>query len=170
MDTDNNENSSSRRNHSRRSHGHRPGDSSSHRHGSNERSRSSSERSQRRDGRESSESRMVRYKDGERRSKDSGPQRSRYYDKSQRHGGYSEGHEHINNNLVWAIIVTLLCCVPTGLVAIYYSSKVDSLSIMGQRQLAREYARKSQIWCWVSFIGCIISIFLGFVLGIVGSI
>ena len=36
-----------------------------------------------------------------------------------------------DNNLVWAILSTILCCLPLGIVAIVYASKVDGLYNQG---------------------------------------
>ena len=32
---------------------------------------------------------------------------------------------HVPNNLVWAILATLFCCLPGGIVAIVYAARVD---------------------------------------------
>ena len=37
-----------------------------------------------------------------------------------------------DNYLVWAILTTILCCLPFGIVSIVYSSKVDKLYFNGQ--------------------------------------
>ena len=57
-------------------------------------------------------------------------------------------------NLVWAIITTLLCCLPTGIVAIIYSLKVTNKYREGDIEGAK---RASEIGAW----WCIITIILG---------
>ena len=50
----------------------------------------------------------------------------------------------IANHLVWAILVTLFCCLPLGIVAIVYAAKVDSLAAAGQYAQAQEAADKAK--------------------------
>ena len=59
-------------------------------------------------------------------------------------------------NLVWAIISTLLCCLPTGIVAIIYSLKVTNKYREGDIEGAK---RASEIGAW----WCIASIILGII-------
>ena len=57
-------------------------------------------------------------------------------------------------NLVWAIITTLLCCLPAGIVAIIYALKVTNKYREGDIEGAK---RASEIGAW----WCIASIILG---------
>ena len=57
-------------------------------------------------------------------------------------------------NLVWAIISTLLCCLPAGIVAIIYALKVTNKYREGDIEGAK---RASEIGAW----WCIASIILG---------
>ena len=57
----------------------------------------------------------------------------------------------VNNNLVWAILATLFCCLPTGIVAIVYAAQVDGRVSGGDIVGARESARHAATWSWVSF-------------------
>ena len=60
-----------------------------------------------------------------------------------------------DNNLVWAILSTILCCLPLGIVAIVYASKVDGLYNQGDYAGAQEAADNAKKWAmW----GAIISI------------
>lgn len=53
-------------------------------------------------------------------------------------------------HLVDAIIVTVCCCVPFGIVAIVYAAMAKS-SINGAHwDLAREYAGKARMWTWIA--------------------
>lgn len=65
-----------------------------------------------------------------------------------------------DNNLVWAILTTVFCCLPFGIVAIVYSSKVNSLYATGQYDMAvdaSEKAKKWSIWSAISAIAvCVI--------------
>ncbi|MCQ2093908.1 MAG: CD225/dispanin family protein [Bacteroidaceae bacterium] len=51
-----------------------------------------------------------------------------------------------DNNLVWAILCTVLCCVPFGIVSIISATKVDSLWACGQYQEAINEAEKAKKW------------------------
>lgn len=53
--------------------------------------------------------------------------------------------------LAFSIITTLLCCLPTGIVGIVYSSQVDSKLRNGDMNGAMDSSKKAKIWCWVSF-------------------
>ena len=65
-----------------------------------------------------------------------------------------------NNYLVWAILGTIFCCLPFGIVSIVYASKVDGLWLAGNYFAANEAARKAKTWFWVSFgIGLVVKIF-----------
>ncbi len=53
------------------------------------------------------------------------------------------------NNLVWAILSTLLCCLPLGIVSIVYAAQVNGKWSAGDYQGAQESsdkARKFAIW------------------------
>lgn len=55
-----------------------------------------------------------------------------------------------NNNLVWAILATLFCCLPTGIAAIVYAAQVDGKWASGDHQGARVSSDKAKFWSWVS--------------------
>ncbi|MEZ5184276.1 MAG: CD225/dispanin family protein [Candidatus Nanopelagicales bacterium] len=59
-----------------------------------------------------------------------------------------------NNNLVWAILTTLFCCLPFGIAAIVYASKVDSLYAAGQYAQAQQAADSAKKWSiWAAVVG-----------------
>jgi hypothetical protein len=63
----------------------------------------------------------------------------------------------VPNYLVWAIVVTLLCFLPTGIVAIVYASQVGSKLAAGDIAGAREASNKAKMWTIISaVIGVII--------------
>jgi hypothetical protein len=45
-----------------------------------------------------------------------------------------------DNNMVWGILTTILCCLPLGIVSIVYASKVDSYYAAGQYTAAQASA------------------------------
>lgn len=55
-----------------------------------------------------------------------------------------------NNNLVLAIVSTLLCCLPAGVVSIVYATQVDSKWNAGDRAGAELAAKNSRTWSYVS--------------------
>jgi len=72
-----------------------------------------------------------------------------------------------DNNLVWAILTTILCCLPFGIVSIVYAAKVDGLWTSGQHAEARAAANSAKTWAiaaavcglvgsliYICFIGC----------------
>lgn len=91
-------------------------------------------------------------------------------------GGYQQGgYQQVNanqappfakpgTNLVWAILTTILCCLPFGIVSIVFASRVDGLWYSGRYQEAKDSSRKAGIWAIVSasvaLLGFIIYIIL----------
>lgn len=54
--------------------------------------------------------------------------------------------------LVWAILATLCCCLPTGVVALIYASKVSPLYQQGDIKGARDASEKAGWWVIISFV------------------
>ncbi len=70
--------------------------------------------------------------------------------------------------LVWAILVTLFCFLPTGIVAIVYASQVSSKLQAGDIAGAREASNKAKMWTIISAVaGVVLAIAL--VAGSVGT-
>lgn len=61
-----------------------------------------------------------------------------------------------DNYLVWAILSTILCCLPLGVVSIIYSCKVNSLWEGRQEQEAYEAARKAKNWAIASAVSGVV--------------
>lgn len=55
-------------------------------------------------------------------------------------------------NLVWAIISTVLCCLPTGIVAIIYATKVTNKYRMGDIEGAKRDSETGAWWCIASIV------------------
>ena len=65
---------------------------------------------------------------------------------------YAQGAaSNIPNYLVQSILVTLCCCLPFGIPAIVYASKVEGLERMGDIAGAQEASAKAKMWCWIGF-------------------
>lgn len=74
-----------------------------------------------------------------------------------------------DNFLVWAILTTIACCLPLGIVAIVYANKVDSLWFAGQKNASIDAAQKARMWTFISLgFGCI-SYFFAFVIGLLSA-
>lgn len=54
--------------------------------------------------------------------------------------------------LVWSIIVTLLCCVPAGIAAIYFSAQVSSRYESGDLSGALRASERAQLWIILSIV------------------
>ncbi|WP_282630265.1 CD225/dispanin family protein [Empedobacter sedimenti] len=75
-----------------------------------------------------------------------------------------------DNNLVWAILSTVLCCLPLGIVSIIKSTSVNTLWAQGQYDAARQAAadaKKFAIWgVAAAAIGIVLYIIFIVVLGV----
>ena len=54
----------------------------------------------------------------------------------------------VPNHLVWAILATLFCCLPTGIVSIVFASQVDGKLRAGDYGGAVESSKKAKTWAW----------------------
>jgi hypothetical protein len=65
----------------------------------------------------------------------------------------------VPNYLVWAILVTLFCFLPTGIVAIVYASQVSGKLAAGDVAGAREASNKAKMWSIISaVVGVLIAV------------
>ena len=62
-----------------------------------------------------------------------------------------------DNNMVWAILSTLCCCLPLGIVSIIYASRVNGYYYSGNYAAAQEAADKAKNWALYSLIGAVIA-------------
>ena len=58
---------------------------------------------------------------------------------------------HVESYLVWAILSTLFCCLPAGIVSIVFASQVDSKLRAGDYQGALSSSNNAKTWAWVAF-------------------
>jgi heme/copper-type cytochrome/quinol oxidase subunit 2 len=56
------------------------------------------------------------------------------------------------NYLVWAIVTTLLCCLPLGVVSIVFAAQVDSKWNAGDYAGATDASNKARTWAMASAI------------------
>lgn len=74
---------------------------------------------------------------------------------------------YVANNLVKAILVTLFCCMPIGIVSIVFAAQVDSMARSGDVAGAEAAAQKANIWAnWSLGLGLTGSILYGIVVAI----
>ncbi|OHV35581.1 MULTISPECIES: CD225/dispanin family protein [Pseudofrankia] len=69
-------------------------------------------------------------------------------------GGYGTP---IPNYLWQSVVVTLLCCLPAGIIAIVFASRVSTRQAMGDIQGALEASKKARTWCIVSAVAAVVS-------------
>jgi hypothetical protein len=71
---------------------------------------------------------------------------------------------YIPNYLVQAILCTLCCCLPFGIVAIVYAAQVNSKLAGGDFHGALNASQNARTWCWVAFalglVSCSVASFL----------
>ncbi len=60
---------------------------------------------------------------------------------------------HIPNYLVQAILVTIFCCLPFGIVSIVYAAQVNTKLDAGDVAGAVQASSNAKTWIWVSFGG-----------------
>lgn len=72
-----------------------------------------------------------------------------------------------DNNLVWAIASTVLCCWPLGIVSIIKSTKVNNLWTQGDFSGAQKSADDAKKWAIYSAIGAAVFWVLYIVLSVV---
>ena len=84
-------------------------------------------------------------------------------------GGFQNGFGNGNmppkpdNNMVLAILVTLCCCLPLGIVGIVKASQVNSLYMAGQYQAAVASAADAKKWSMIGLISGLVINVLSFI-------
>jgi hypothetical protein len=58
---------------------------------------------------------------------------------------------NVPNYLVQAILCTLCCCLPLGIVAIVYAAQVNGKQQSGDYQGALAASKNAKLWCWIAF-------------------
>ena len=77
---------------------------------------------------------------------------------------------HVPNYLVQAILVTIFCCLPFGIVSIVFAAQVNGKLGAGDYAGAVESSNKAKTWAWVSFwVGLGITV-LWILIAIVGGL
>jgi hypothetical protein len=58
---------------------------------------------------------------------------------------------YVPNYLVFAILSTVLCCLPAGIPAIVYAAQVNGKLQVGDIAGAQVASKNAKMWCWISF-------------------
>ena len=59
--------------------------------------------------------------------------------------------QDVPNYLVQAILTTIFCCLPLGIVSIVYAAQVNGKLEAGDRAGALQSSRSAKMWAWISF-------------------
>lgn len=57
----------------------------------------------------------------------------------------------VPNYLVFAILTTVFCCLPTGIPAIVFAAQVNGKLQAGDIAGAQAASKNAKMWCWISF-------------------
>jgi len=79
----------------------------------------------------------------------------------------------VPNYLVFAILTTVFCCLPTGIPAIIYAAQVNGKLQAGDYTGAQAASGNAKMWCWISFglgLASVAVSMLLFMLGILGNL
>ena len=55
----------------------------------------------------------------------------------------------VPNYLVFAILTTIFCCLPTGIPAIVYAAQVNGKLQAGDFAGAQDASKNAKMWCWI---------------------
>jgi len=72
----------------------------------------------------------------------------------------------VPNYLVQAILVTIFCCLPLGIVSIVFAAQVNGKLAAGDYYGAADSSNRAKMWCWWSFglgLGFMI-LYMGFIM------
>lgn len=56
------------------------------------------------------------------------------------------------SNLVWAILTTVLCCIPAGVVSIVFAAQVGGRWAAGDHAGAHDASRKARLWAIIAAV------------------
>jgi hypothetical protein len=75
------------------------------------------------------------------------------------------------NNWLWlAIVVTILCCLPFGIVSIIYAAKVDSLYFNGRYEESKQMSQRAKMWIFISMGAALLYYILCITLFVTGNL
>ncbi|MDO4574496.1 MAG: CD225/dispanin family protein [Planctomycetia bacterium] len=62
--------------------------------------------------------------------------------------------------MIWAILETVLCCLPCGIMGLVYANKANTQAAMGNLAEALQAAKSAKTWLIVGIVGWALVIFL----------
>ena len=74
-----------------------------------------------------------------------------------------------DNYLIWAILVTVLCCLPLGVASIIYSVKVGSLYAQGDYNGAVDASQKAKKFAMIGGIGGLVFIIIYVIFAVIAG-
>lgn len=77
---------------------------------------------------------------------------------------YPQTGSRPSNYLVWAILTTVLCCIPFGIVSIVYAAKVNGLWAQGLQVEAKAASDKAKMWAIIGAVTGLLSFAVYFAL------
>ncbi len=81
----------------------------------------------------------------------------------------TNSYQTVPNYLAQAILTTLFCCLPFGIVAIVYAAQVNGRLQAGDMRGAKSASDSAKMWSWISFgLGLAVLAFY-VILGIIGA-
>lgn len=87
---------------------------------------------------------------------------------------YLATHSHsypapnIKSHMGWAIVATIWGCLPTGIVAIVYASKVNTMLAIRDYKGAAHASRMAKLWLFITLLVVILSVIVIFILAAKG--
>jgi len=73
---------------------------------------------------------------------------------------YSTPTPNVPDYLVWAILETLFCCPPLGIVGIIYSIMANSAKQQSNFQMAMDHAKKAKLFLLIGIIAWLVFVAL----------
>lgn len=74
------------------------------------------------------------------------------------------------NYMVYAILATVLCCVPTGIASIIYTNKATAAWTAGKYAEAEAATKSARLWLIVSVCAGGVGILIGFIFGLLSAL
>lgn len=76
----------------------------------------------------------------------------------------------VPNYLVQSILVTLCCCLPLGIVALVFSTQVNSKLAAGDVAGAMAASKNAKMWCLIAVALGVVSMVIGLIFGGLGTL
>jgi hypothetical protein len=77
--------------------------------------------------------------------------------------------QEIPNHLVKAIVVTLCCCLPLGVVSIVFAAQVNGKVAEGNYEEATRLSNQADLWANIGIIGGLIAIAIQVAIMVLGG-